>query len=509
MSLLSVAADVSKRAIDLILHIHPYFVHANSKVAPKPALIVDALIITIPSVGTYTLFLQVYTGSSESIIMDSEIKLKFAKEKITKNIESLQTELKFVDTAMTKLKREHATNLENIKNSKATLMAKIETHFSNTVDEVVKTFQKSFDSLEQTRLRVEESLKGFQFDLKSCWSFEETDNGTSASFVNKRKAYEMFLDSINTKHTRRNVSIDIKRFVEGHRDLLGTLIGTVERTRVPLNEYIIKTELVSSFDVSDQEINAIAMSGDSAWVCFDAKNIIEKHDIKGNLIAKKELDASVNDMVIDKGGNILFTSPDKCCVRKAELKHGKDNGSVKSTKLVDSELYLHGLCMSTDGLVVCATDKPNYSKLSPAVSELLIFDSSGTCTQSISLPFTGKIYRMIQNLNGDYVSSYPFEGVVSIVNRDGALIKISNGEINDAIQEIFKPSGVACDSNGNVFISDWKQHCVLIFDKNGHFLRKIGGDFNAPNAICVDKNDRIWIGDRGKISVWKLIKEYK
>ena len=441
--------------------------------------------------------------------MDDEITLKSVIEKITKNIESLQTELTFIKTAIAKLNREHTATLENINNSKEELLAKIETTFASVVSEIKKTFQKSFESLDHSRKRAEQNLKEFQNDLKSCWDFEETDKETSTSFVSKRKAYELFLESINTKYIRRNVTIDMKKFVEGHRELLGTLIGTVERTRVPLNEYVLKTELVSSFEVSDQEINALALFGDSAWVCFDAKNVIEKYDMKGNLITRKELDASVNDMVIDEFGNLLFTSPDKCFVRKAEIKQAKENDSITSIKIVESELYLHGIVLSPDGIIVCATDKPNYSKLRPAVSEILFFNQSGTCTQSISLPFIGKIYRAIQNINGDYISSYPYEGVVSIVDRNGGLVKISNGDMTDHLQDTFKPSGIACDSKGNVFVSDWKQCCVLIFDKNGHFLRKMGGEFNAPNALCIDSNDRIWIGERGRISVWKLTREYK
>lgn len=438
--------------------------------------------------------------------MDEELKLKGVIEKLTKNIDGLETELTFINAAMAKLKREHNDSIERINRSKEVLLSKVEAYFETAINEISKTYDKSLETLEQSRVKAEETLKSSKNDLKSCWSFQETDKDTG--LISKRKAYELFLESVNTRYGRRNVLFDVKRFVEGHRDLLPTMIGSVERIRIPLNEYIMKTKLMKSFDVTDQEINAFAAAGDSMWVCFGAKNIIERYDIKGNVKEKKVLDASVNDMVLDGSGNMLFTSPDKTCIRKTTLKQHQDNECVTSNKFIESEYFLHGLYLSGDIIITCGTDKPNYSTMRPSLSELLFYDHSGSLLKNISLPFTGKVYRLTQNFNGDYVCSYPYEGVVSIVNKNGGLVKISNGETSDVLQERFKPSGVACDSKGNVFVSDWQQKCILIFDKHGHFLRKIGGDFAAPNAVCVDNKDRIWIGDRGKISVWALSKDF-
>ena len=439
--------------------------------------------------------------------MEHEFKLNSVIEKITKNIDGLETELTFIDAAMSKLSREHNVAVEKINISKELLLNQVAAYFDKVVNEISQTYQNSFESLEKSRTRTAETLKEFQSDLKSCWSFKETDKDTS--FISKKKACEIFAESINTRYSRRNLTFDIKRFVEGHRELLDTMIGNVERIRVPLNEYLIKTEMVTSFEVADQEINSFAVSGDSVWVCFGAKNVIEKYDVKGNLKDKKVLDASVNDMIYDGCGNILFTSPDKTYVRKAALKQKKECERLTSTKLIKSELYLHGVRLSSEGLLVCGTDQPNYSKSRPSKSEILIFSNAGNFIKNISLPFIGKAYRVAQNFNGDYICSYPYEGVASIVNKNGGLVKISNGETSDVLQERFKPSGIACDEKGYVFISDWRQQCVLVFDKNGHFLRKIASEFAAPNALCFDCHNRLWIGDRGKISVWVLTREYE
>ena len=438
--------------------------------------------------------------------MEDELKLQSVIEKITKNIDGVETEITFIDAAKAKLKRNHNESIEKINQSKEKLLDKIEAYFDSAINEISQTYKKSLATLEQSRIKAEEMLKSSKNDLKSCWTFEASDK--DSGLISKRKAYEMFLDSVSTRYGRRNVTFDIKRFVEGHRDLLTTMIGSIERVRVPLNEYIMKTKLVKTIEVADQEVNSFAMSGESMWVCFGAKNVIEKYDFKGNLKEKKTLDASVNDMVIDETGHILFTSPDKTVVRKALLKQANNNECVTSNALIESDYFLHGLHLTKDEIIVCATDKPNYSTMRPSISELLFYDRSGAVNRKISLPFTGKVYRVTQNFNEDFVCSYPFEGVVSIVNKTGGLVKISNGETSDVMQDRFKPSGVSCDSKGNVFVSDWQQKCVLIFDKHGHFLRKVNGEFAAPNGVTVDCKDRIWVGDRGRISVWTLSQDF-
>lgn len=40
-----------------------------------------------------------------------------------------------------------------------------------------------------------------------------------------------------------------------------------------------------------------------------------------------------------------------------------------------------------------------------------------------------------------------------------------------------------CDAEGNIYVLDYKDVCVKVFDKNGKFLRKILGPGQGPNEI--------------------------
>ena len=67
-----------------------------------------------------------------------------------------------------------------------------------------------------------------------------------------------------------------------------------------------------------------------------------------------------------------------------------------------------------------------------------------------------------------------------------------------------RPTDVAWDSAGNIFVSDgYGNSRVAKFDKNGKFIKSWGtrgaapGQFNTPHSIAVDAQGNVFVGDRG------------
>lgn len=69
-------------------------------------------------------------------------------------------------------------------------------------------------------------------------------------------------------------------------------------------------------------------------------------------------------------------------------------------------------------------------------------------------------------------------------------------------------SGLAVDEEANIFVSDWSNARVQMFDKNGQFLRTIGrkgqgpGEFRSPGRLQLDASGRLCVFDYPAIQIF-------
>ncbi|HIM49197.1 MAG TPA: 6-bladed beta-propeller, partial [Dehalococcoidia bacterium] len=74
-----------------------------------------------------------------------------------------------------------------------------------------------------------------------------------------------------------------------------------------------------------------------------------------------------------------------------------------------------------------------------------------------------------------------------------------------------RPQGLAIDGEGNVYVSEYGNDRIQVFDPQGRFLRKWesegngDGEFSQPQGLAIDSDGDVYVSDQGnhRILVFK------
>ena len=115
-----------------------------------------------------------------------------------------------------------------------------------------------------------------------------------------------------------------------------------------------------------------------------------------------------------------------------------------------------------------------------------------------SVKFTPKVpgtFNIIIKVNGKEFAGSPY--TVQVKQR---LVQVV-GEIEIKGETLEQPSGIAVNSKGQIVVCDYGKHCILITDKEGNCVRKVGcygnngGQLNRPRDITYLNDDNILVVD--------------
>ena len=115
-----------------------------------------------------------------------------------------------------------------------------------------------------------------------------------------------------------------------------------------------------------------------------------------------------------------------------------------------------------------------------------------------TVKFTPKVpgtFNIVIKLNGKEFAGSPYN--VQVKQR---LIQVV-GEIEIKGETFEKPNGIAVNSKGQIAVSDYDKHCILITDKEGNCVRKVGcygnnaGQLSRPSDITYLNDDNILVVD--------------
>jgi len=146
-------------------------------------------------------------------------------------------------------------------------------------------------------------------------------------------------------------------------------------------------------------------------------------------------------------------------------------------------------------------------------NQIFLMDMQGNVVKKIGKPGTSNgefNYPTELRLHGDslaVVDAMNFR--VQVLNKDGEF-EYAIGQIGDHVGAMFRPKGIAYDSEGHLYIVDGMWSVVQVFDREGRLLYYFGqsgaapGHFQLPAGLAIDRQDRIYVVD----SFNKRVQEY-
>jgi len=140
--------------------------------------------------------------------------------------------------------------------------------------------------------------------------------------------------------------------------------------------------------------------------------------------------------------------------------------------------------------------------IEPAEDVTNVIVSKTTENGKFKVNFTPKVpgaYFIEVKINDDKLPNCPF--TMQVKERELAVV----GELNLKLfqgDELHDLRGIAVNTIGEIAVSDYKGHCVYIFDKEGNCIRKIGrqgensGQLHHPYGVTYLNDNEILIADQ-------------
>jgi sugar lactone lactonase YvrE len=200
-------------------------------------------------------------------------------------------------------------------------------------------------------------------------------------------------------------------------------------------------------------------------------------------------------MVVDSRGNLYV----------ADQKVGAIfifNTETREVELIKNRTHAHFARII--GLAIDDNDRLFVSD--PGLRHILIFNSAHKAEDVISDGLSSPGAMAIDRENRQlYVSDIELDQVL-VYDADSLKLirKIGTTGHNHELTtpgDFAKPTGLAVDHDGNLYVADTLNNRIEVFDADGKFIRTFGkagdgpGYFARPKGVAIDSDDHIWVAD--------------
>ena len=136
----------------------------------------------------------------------------------------------------------------------------------------------------------------------------------------------------------------------------------------------------------------------------------------------------------------------------------------------------------------------------PLRGQVVVFDRNDFFVTAFGSPDAWKPVDALPYENELYVADMQNAQVTVVDKKSGGVLRRIGPEAEPA-HRLSRPTNLAFDSEGHLYVSDAGRFQVVKYDRDGHFLGTIGdvgsesGTFARPKGIAVDRSDRLYVID--------------
>ena len=281
-----------------------------------------------------------------------------------------------------------------------------------------------------------------------------------------------------------------------------------EATKILENTRVSRMEKINSLN---EQVKSLIKQLDQA-VQF-AKNLVERSSSSDVMKSKKSLEQRFGDL--DKA--TVPSLPVSSFVKFFST-NALDNLNLGSVETNEIDVRLSSVEALTENLqagveaelLICPKRKSEEELTSkcqrefdvrvliePAedVTSLRTFKNENDDIHVKFIPKVPGTFNITVMINGDKLVTSPLRVQVKERRIDVMGELVLKGEIPE------RPDWIAVNSKGTIAVSDNEEHCILIFDKNGNFVREFGcygegpGQLANPAGITFLNDNEVLVGD--------------
>lgn len=136
----------------------------------------------------------------------------------------------------------------------------------------------------------------------------------------------------------------------------------------------------------------------------------------------------------------------------------------------------------------------------PVRGQVVVFDKNDAYLRAIGEPGTWKPVDAVPYGDRLYVADNA-NGVIKVFDKaSGELLK-TIGDTGETDNRLDRPTNLAFDPKGDLYVTDIGRFQIVKFDRDGHFLSTIGkvgdspGHFARPKGTAIDRNGLLYAAD--------------